>query len=65
MSQHRLVEVSLYGLCKEIAHGQNAEELKSICGEIMKRNPSIEYGIVDEEGYMIWTEKAREKAPEG
>ncbi|NLA87214.1 MAG: hypothetical protein GX847_08045 [Clostridiales bacterium] len=57
MSQHRLVEVSESGLCKEIANGQNPEELKDACDAVRKKNPDIEYGIVDENGYFIWFEK--------
>ncbi len=63
MSKLRLMQVSSTGRCKEIAYNDNIEDLKSICGQVMKSSPDMDYGIVDDSGYFVWPEKFIEKQP--
>lgn len=63
MPTFRLMRISPYGRCKEIAYNPNIELLKATCGEVVKIFPDVDYGIVDDNGYFVWPEKLVEKEP--
>lgn len=59
MSGFRLFIISPFGKCTVVLSEYEYEVLMAAGEELIKKNPGIQFGIVDEQGYFVWPEELK------
>lgn len=59
MSKFRLLIISPFDKCTVVLSEYESEVLMAAGEELMRKNPGIQFGIADEQGYFIWPEELK------